>query len=49
MGAMQDITLRKQAERQQQLLTEKLIGQNADLYQFADIVSDNLRARWPMP
>ena len=44
IGAMQDITLRKQAERQQQLLAEKLIGQNADLQQFTYIVSHNLRA-----
>ncbi|MFC6223563.1 PAS domain S-box protein [Hymenobacter artigasi] len=44
MGAMQDITSRKQAERQRQQLTEKLISQNADLYQFAYIVSHNLRA-----
>lgn len=44
IGAMQDITPRKQAERQQRLLTEKLIGQNADLQQFTYIVSHNLRA-----
>ncbi|MGY3090099.1 PAS domain S-box-containing protein [Hymenobacter sp. UYAg731] len=44
IGAMQDITPRKQAERQRQLLTEKLIGQNADLQQFTYIVSHNLRA-----
>ena len=44
IGAMQDITPRKQAEHQQQLLTEKLIGQNADLQQFTYIVSHNLRA-----
>ncbi|GAA4032315.1 hypothetical protein GCM10022409_15700 [Hymenobacter glaciei] len=44
IGAMQDITPRKQAERQQQLLAEKLIGQNADLQQFTYIVSHNLRA-----
>jgi PAS domain S-box-containing protein len=44
IGAMQDITPRKQAEQQQQLLTEKLIGQNADLQQFTYIVSHNLRA-----
>ena len=44
IGAMQDITPRKQAERQQLLLTEKLLGQNAGLQQFAYIVSHNLRA-----
>ena len=44
IGAMQDITPRKQAEHQQQLLAEKLIGQNADLQQFTYIVSHNLRA-----
>lgn len=44
IGAMQDITARKRAERQQQLLAEKLIGQNADLQQFTYIVSHNLRA-----
>ena len=44
IGAMQDITPRKQAEHQQQLLTEKLINQNADLQQFTYIVSHNLRA-----
>ncbi|GAB3861868.1 hypothetical protein GCM10028822_41870 [Hymenobacter terrigena] len=44
IGAMQDITPRKQAERQQRLMTEKLIGQNADLQQFTYIVSHNLRA-----
>ena len=44
IGAMQDITPRKQAERQQQLLAEKLMSQNADLQQFTYIVSHNLRA-----
>ncbi|MCI1189321.1 PAS domain-containing sensor histidine kinase [Hymenobacter sp. DH14] len=44
IGAMQDITPRKQSERQQRLLAEKLIGQNADLQQFTYIVSHNLRA-----
>ncbi|GAB2860864.1 sensor histidine kinase [Hymenobacter ruber] len=44
IGAMKDITPRKQAERQQRLMTEKLIGQNNDLQQFTYIVSHNLRA-----
>jgi PAS domain S-box-containing protein len=44
IGAMQDVTARKQAEKQQLLLTEKLVGQNSDLQQFAYIVSHNLRA-----
>ncbi|OGX82879.1 hypothetical protein BEN48_17405 [Hymenobacter glacialis] len=44
IGAMQDITARKLAERQQQLLTEKLLSQNADQQQFTFIVSHNLRA-----
>ncbi|WP_460500050.1 sensor histidine kinase [Hymenobacter agri] len=44
IGAMQDITPRKQAEHQQRLLTEKLLSQNADLQQFTYIVSHNLRA-----
>ncbi|MBF9237092.1 PAS domain-containing sensor histidine kinase [Hymenobacter sp. BT683] len=44
IGAMQDITPRKQAEERQRLLTEKLFQQNADLQQFAYIISHNLRA-----
>ncbi|WP_460550483.1 sensor histidine kinase [Hymenobacter daeguensis] len=44
IGAMQDITARKQAEQQQLLLTEKLARQNSDLQQFAYIISHNLRA-----
>lgn len=44
IGAMQDITARKEAEDQQHLLTEKLGRQNADLQQFTYIVSHNLRA-----
>lgn len=44
IGAMQDITARKQAEDQQRLLADKLGRQNADLQQFTYIVSHNLRA-----
>lgn len=44
IGAMQDITARKQAEEHQLLLTEKLAGQNSDLQQFTYIASHNLRA-----
>jgi PAS domain S-box-containing protein len=44
IGAMQDITARKQAEKQQLLLTEKMVQQNSDLQQFTYIVSHNLRA-----
>ena len=44
IGAMQDITARKEAEDQQRLLANKLGRQNADLQQFTYIVSHNLRA-----
>ncbi|MCC3151485.1 PAS domain-containing sensor histidine kinase [Hymenobacter sp. BT770] len=44
IGAMQDITPRKQAEERQRLLTERLARQNSDLQQFTYIVSHNLRA-----
>ncbi|GAA3929670.1 PAS domain-containing protein [Hymenobacter algoricola] len=44
IGAMQDITERKQAEERQRLMTAKLGEQNADLQQFTYIVSHNLRA-----
>jgi PAS domain S-box-containing protein len=44
IGAMQDVSARKQAEAQQQRLTEMLVRQNADLRQFTYIVSHNLRA-----
>jgi len=44
IGAMQDITARKEAEDQQRLLADKLGRQNADLQQFTYIVSHNLRA-----
>ncbi|MBD2715163.1 PAS domain-containing sensor histidine kinase [Microvirga sp. STR05] len=44
IGAMQDITARKEAEEKQLLLADRLGKQNADLQQFAYIVSHNLRA-----
>lgn len=44
IGAMQDITERKQAEEQQQRMAQDVYKQNADLQQFAYIVSHNLRA-----
>ncbi|SHI88878.1 PAS domain S-box-containing protein [Hymenobacter daecheongensis DSM 21074] len=44
IGAMQDITERKEAEIRQSLMAAKLMDQNADLQQFAYIVSHNLRA-----
>ncbi len=44
IGAMHDITARKQADEKQRLLTEKLLRQNSDLQQFTYIVSHNLRA-----
>ncbi|WBA42503.1 PAS domain-containing sensor histidine kinase [Hymenobacter canadensis] len=44
IGAMQDITERKQAEEQQQRLAQDVYKQNADLQQFTYILSHNLRA-----
>jgi|GEM_PF-1301494 len=44
IGAMQDITDRKQAEENQRLMADRLVKQNADLQQFTYIVSHNLRA-----
>ncbi|MDQ2771625.1 MAG: PAS domain S-box protein [Bacteroidota bacterium] len=44
IGAMQDITARQRAAAEQQRLTEQLTNQNADLQQFAYMVSHNLRA-----
>jgi len=44
LGAMQDITERQQAAERQQLLTQQLAFQNADLQQFTYIISHNLRA-----
>lgn len=44
IGAMQDITERKAAEEHQQRMAQELFQQNADLQQFAYIVSHNLRA-----
>ncbi|RSK29517.1 PAS domain-containing sensor histidine kinase [Hymenobacter metallilatus] len=44
IGAMQDISDRKEAEEQQRRLTDRLIKQNADLQQFTYIISHNLRA-----
>ncbi len=44
IGAMQDISERREAEERQRLLGERLFRQNADLQQFTYIVSHNLRA-----
>lgn len=44
LGAMQDITARKDAESTQRLMTQELLQHNADLQQFTYIVSHNLRA-----
>ncbi|WP_303311071.1 PAS domain S-box protein [Hymenobacter sp. BT730] len=44
IGSMQDITERKETEERQRLMADKLFKQNADLQQFAYIVSHNLRA-----
>lgn len=44
IGSMQDITERQEAEERQRLMANKLFKQNADLQQFAYIVSHNLRA-----
>ncbi|WBO85522.1 PAS domain-containing sensor histidine kinase [Hymenobacter yonginensis] len=44
IGAMQDITERKQAEEQQQRMAQDVYKQNADLQQFTYILSHNLRA-----
>ncbi|GAB3309698.1 sensor histidine kinase [Hymenobacter tenuis] len=44
IGAMQDITLRRQTEVKQRVLMQELNRQNADLQQFTYIVSHNLRA-----
>ncbi|QHJ06876.1 PAS domain S-box protein [Hymenobacter busanensis] len=44
IGAMQDISARKEAEAQQQRMAQELFAQNADLQQFTYIVSHNLRA-----
>ncbi|QJX45565.1 PAS domain S-box protein [Hymenobacter taeanensis] len=44
IGAMQDITTRKEAELRQQQMTQELFLQNTNLQQFTYIVSHNLRA-----
>ncbi|RAK69546.1 sensor histidine kinase [Hymenobacter edaphi] len=44
IGAMQDISERKEAERRQQQLAQELFQHNADLQQFTYVVSHNLRA-----
>lgn len=44
IGAMQDITERKQAEEQQQRMAQDVYKQNSDLQQFTYILSHNLRA-----
>lgn len=44
IGAMQDISERKEAEQRQQQLAQELFQQNADLQQFTYLVSHNLRA-----
>ncbi|SNC59378.1 PAS domain S-box-containing protein [Hymenobacter gelipurpurascens] len=44
IGAMQNITERKEAEEKQRHMTQELFRQNADLQQFTYIISHNLRA-----
>lgn len=44
LGALQDITARQQAAAYQRQLTQQVSQQNADLEQFAYVVSHNLRA-----
>jgi PAS domain S-box-containing protein len=44
LGALQDTTARQQAAAHQQRLTQQVSQQNADLQQFAYVVSHNLRA-----
>ena len=44
IGAMQDISERREAEERQRLMGERLFRQNSDLQQFTYIVSHNLRA-----
>ncbi|WP_018615346.1 PAS domain S-box protein [Segetibacter koreensis] len=44
VGAMQDITLRKEIENERELLIKELTKTNADLKQFSFITSHNLRA-----
>ncbi|TYZ10907.1 PAS domain S-box protein [Hymenobacter lutimineralis] len=44
IGAMQDISERKEAEERQRRMAQEVFKQNADLQQFAYIVSHNLRA-----
>lgn len=44
VGAMRDITSKKQAELERERISQDLIRQNEDLEQFAYIVSHNLRA-----
>jgi len=44
LGAIQDVTAREQAAARQRQLTQRLSQQNADLQQFAYLVSHNLRA-----
>ena len=44
IGAMQDITQRKEDDEKQQQMAQELFQQNADLQQFTYIVSHNLRA-----
>lgn len=44
IGAMQDISERKEAEERQRKMAQEVFKQNADLQQFTYIVSHNLRA-----
>ncbi|MCC3159280.1 PAS domain S-box protein [Hymenobacter sp. 15J16-1T3B] len=44
IGAMQDVSERKEAEQRQQQLAQELFQHNADLQQFTYLVSHNLRA-----
>ncbi|MFD2784767.1 PAS domain-containing sensor histidine kinase [Hymenobacter rubripertinctus] len=44
IGAMQDISERREAQERQRLMSERLFRQNSDLQQFTYIVSHNLRA-----
>ncbi|HEX6915456.1 MAG TPA: PAS domain S-box protein, partial [Chitinophagaceae bacterium] len=44
VGAMQDVTARKQAEQERDAASSEILRRNKDLEQFAFIVSHNLRA-----